>query len=198
MTELQGLAEAPTYSTKGPQFTASPVFKEWKHRLIDLLQRIEAQGYEVNCGVRTRHFSPLVYPMALGPTGKNQRDSEAFFDAVNQTLLELRTIIENFERYGTPPKKRGREGATPNLVDEPSMPKVSPVLADPQKVTLVWLWQHVPVSMWAAAAALLGASAVAGYAFASTNLGKSVKQWFEPAPETAPSLPNRPASSPPR
>jgi len=203
VAELRELVDAPTFGPKGPQFTASPVFKEWKHKLIDLLQRIEAQGYEINCGVRTRHFSPLVYSMVAAPQDRSQRDAEAFFDAVNQTHIELRTVIENFDRYGTQAKKLGHDvpASAPAPVEAAVQSKISRELSEPSKVTATWLWQHVPVSMWVTALGILGATAVGGYTFASTNLGKSLKQLFAPAPETAASMqtapsPNHSASSP--
>lgn len=201
VTELRGLVEAPTFGSKGPQYTASPVFKEWKHKLIDLILRIEAQGYKINCDVRTRHFNPLVYPTAIAPEDRGLRDAEAFFDAINQTLVELRTIIENFDRYGPPPKKPGHEIPTPAPIEVSTQLNTSPELAHPPKVTASWLWQHVPAHMWLTAAGLLCAAAAAGYSFASTNVGRSIQQWFEPAPEPAMSaqpapLTNQPASGP--
>lgn len=103
--ELRRLAEAPTFGSMGPKYTEDLVFRAWKHNLVDLIQRIEAQGYEVHCNVRSRFFSPRVRSGGGGEAARRQAYAEAFFAAVNQTLIEIRTIISRFEDYGVPPMK---------------------------------------------------------------------------------------------
>jgi hypothetical protein len=87
--------EAKNFQVKSEQDTS---FKRWKRRLLDVLHRIEAEGYKPQCGVAHRRFD-----MAFSHF-PHERE-EAFNDAVEETVIELETIIYSFNKFGPPNKK---------------------------------------------------------------------------------------------
>lgn len=159
-------------STKFPanqQSAGSASFKRWKLRLTDLLDRIEALGYDVRCGVHQRMFANMY----------GSGSDRVWVAHMMETIDEIELIIQNFETYGDPGRTRkGRtswfgEGQVPPKAEKPApavepvaAPKPSPVpapLPAPEKVTIGWMIHNVDWKGWTAIASVLAAVAFGSY-----------------------------------
>lgn len=117
--------------------TASSLeFKQWKHELVTLIDEVQSLGYEIQCGVALRAFrvASTYYPVP------NREQLAAFDRDLEDTNLEIQTILKRYESYGDP-KRNVSATATVSLVEETS----SNQLKAPEKVTWNWLKEHVPV-----------------------------------------------------
>jgi hypothetical protein len=75
---------------------------------------------------------------------------------MNDSLVELAYLVYQFEKYGTPgtAMKPGRQQDK----NESSARRI-----ETDKITLAWMRDHVPASLWASAAAVCVAAFVAGF-----------------------------------
>lgn len=131
--ELSGLRESFSNPPPNHRCHDSSAFKLWQHRVIDLIDRIEEQGYRINCGIRLRRFRVLAYA-PVSPAAQQK----AFDGALAQTMIELDTIISNFEKYGVSPP-------APALAITPSRESTSgQPLEWNKEATLGWYLKHTP------------------------------------------------------
>jgi hypothetical protein len=173
--ELRGFADAPRSFAAAECNVSSAVFKGWKRRVEGTLRHVVEIGYpRPKCDIGTREFLSLW----------DDEPQKTFFDALTDTVDELRLIIEHFERYGAPKLASDRNEAVPFSVDP--LAHVSGVLADQaapsaatavvaapalnplvlpaaEKMTWVWAKTHVPVSWWWKGVLAAGALLVAGF-----------------------------------
>ena len=187
------------------QAASSASFRRWKLRLTDLLDNIERLGYDVRCGVAQRVFANMY----------GSGSDKAWVHHMTETQQELELIIENYEKYGEPPRARqGKtswfgEGQSPAKATAPPPLIASEIAAAaaipqplilPQQMTWDWLKKHMPISWWW----YLGAAVVA-LLVAAFNVGKyadSVDKALHPehpvvtssTPSPAPTALPKPAS----
>ena len=139
-------------------------FRKWRHEVTDLIERIEDAGYSVNCSIGERRFDELgSYTYTPGP-----RDRLAAFNReLQDTINELSTIIERFEKFGDP-----KAADSPVAVATP--------LKAPEKITAAWLWANASVSLWwiviVAAVAIFGAGVTVG----QSSLFKEIVEKLKP------------------
>lgn len=127
-------------------------FQRWKHAVIDAIQRIEAQNYVIHCDVVHRRFSLLI---SFGQsTPREQR--QYFQNDLGQTQIELRQLIDNFEKYGDP---RAQAKEPEDAVEFGAKPAT---LVLPPQITIQWVMEHVPVSWWCTAGGIVFASFMGG------------------------------------
>jgi hypothetical protein len=165
-------------------------FKLWRHQLSDLIDRIEARGYDINCHIRGRQFRVFSYSPIT------QREQQAVFDrALADTMIELGTIINNFERYGDP----GAATPTSAPIPTPSQDfETKQPLEWRKEATLSWYFKHTPAAtLWTIGAVV--SSLIVGAFFLGIFVEKRLPE-AKPAVTSVPAakvLPQDHASSPP-
>ena len=110
----------------------NPRFRKWRHQVTDLIERIKTQGYSVNSSITTRYFDN---PGTYSYTPSDRDRLFAYERDLQDTINELQTIVEGYEKFGDP--KAPSQGS-----------KEQKRLEWPNKMTLAWLWHHAPVSVW--------------------------------------------------
>jgi hypothetical protein len=139
-------------------------FKSWKHRVLDLIDEIEKQEYEINCNLRGRVFHSLAY------TSTPLDDKNCFEKHLTETIDELNLIVEKFKKYGDPKIRHHVISANE---------KVQQVkLTSPEKITLKWLWEHLSVTWWFKIIFVFFATFSAGITIGTTDFAKSFLQNF--------------------
>ena len=72
-----------------------PNFRRWRHRVTELINQIERQGYPVSCTIYNRRFDGF-------------RDAvskiEGYVRDLDDTIIELETIFDNYCAYDVPKK----------------------------------------------------------------------------------------------
>ncbi len=160
-------------------------FRRWKARLFDLLARIRKACYEdIRCDVEDRDFN---YDGPEGDHGVHAR--KVFDDAMEDTLIELKLIIDNFNKYGDPsPIKPETESGSSGVAAPAHEP-----LPVPEKVTIPWLWKNVSVPLMVGGIVFVGAVFTVGLGLGGTKAGQTLIGFFSPA--SAPVVPPTPASA---
>jgi hypothetical protein len=137
---------------ESPSNIYDPEFKEWRHTLLDAVERIEALGYSINTRVLGRNFAP---------TESVEEDPDyEFTQAMEETLIELKLVVKNYEKYGDPNVSSrlyaietvpvqdlapiSDANANPHAVSK----TVEPLLFEKEKMTLRWVLDNVPVQFW--------------------------------------------------
>ena len=116
-------------------------FKQWRHQVSDLIERIESKGYDINCRIGQRRFRVMSY----GSISRRELQ-EAFDNAHAETMIELNTIINNFEKYGDPKARSSVPVLDPLIF--PDFEKKKP-LEWKKEATLMWYFNNTPaVTMW--------------------------------------------------
>jgi len=131
-----------------------PNFRKWRHNLTDLIQRIEDNGYDINCSIQNRLFCEQG-SYTYDPSQKDH--VEAFNRDLQDTINELETIINKFDKYGDPKSKD---------IIKPQNEQ----LEWPQKITLSWLYAHAPFGLWMKAGGFLLAAFLLGIAVGQSQL----------------------------
>lgn len=166
--ELRSLAEQGRGLADQPQGVDAESFRRWRHQVCDLISRIGEQGHRVNCRIVDRGFG------ARGWYSNQSEKAIAFKRDMADTIIEIELLVTRFDQYGDPTsgeahlKKRGGSKA-----DGPAIEKA---LQPTEKVTLVWLQQHVPISMW-----LKVLGTLVSIVFSAFLLGVTVGQsdWYQ-------------------
>ena len=127
----------------------SDAFRKWRHRTQDSIYRIEKLKYNINYNLTTRQFHIFGY----GSYSKPQQDN-VFNRDLGDTINELELIVEQYKNYGTPNESKRATSKIDQLDKEVNMP---------DKITLKWLIEHMPLSGWLTFLSLLGGAFSAGY-----------------------------------
>jgi hypothetical protein len=109
-------------------------FRAWRHQVQSLVDEAQHLNYRVPGKFKSHTRSY----MAMWSGASAADNFSAFQKDLGDSLIELRFIVENFEKYGEPMRTQ--------LVKAPAEAK-SPAV--PERVTLAWLVKHVSVSFWA-------------------------------------------------
>ncbi|PUB72221.1 MAG: hypothetical protein DBP03_17675 [gamma proteobacterium symbiont of Ctena orbiculata] len=142
-----------------------PAFRKWRHNLTDLIQRIEDNGYEINCSIQNRLF----YQQGSYTYDPSQKDHiDAFNRDLQDTIVELETIVNKYDKYGDPKAAK-------------STSEEKKQLEWPQKITLSWLYTHAPFSLWAKTVGFLLAAFVLGVSVGQSQLYEEVASKFNTA-----------------
>jgi hypothetical protein len=139
-----------------------PEFRDWRHRSESLVAEAVALGWRLPGPYKSsvRAYAPLY------ATGDAKEIVAAFRQDVSDSLIELRHLVDQFERYGEPKSIQ--------LVahDKPPLPA-------PDKVTVDWLAKNVPVGLWAAAAGILAATFLLGASVGQTEEFQALWKWIK-------------------
>jgi hypothetical protein len=184
--ELKELSKQGHNFPARDQNASSQSFNRWKLHLIDLVERIEKQGYEIRCGVGNRLFEAPY---------SNSND-KVFTRDLGDTLNEVTLIIDNHHKYGVPvlPYK-ATFGTAPQkskkAVSEPPPALPLQALTLPQQIGWKWVWEHVPIPwFWYAGIGLIavfaGGITVGKYADSVDKALHPERPAASPAPVPAP------------
>jgi hypothetical protein len=146
-----------------PGLTESVPFRTWRHALSTLIDQMKRNGYpNIRCNVQMRSFHPRVR--------STKHPANYFQDALHDTVIELDSLISNFEKYGDPNPLP--TAAMPIAEERPislDAPPVAPTFATlpkPGELTWAWVSTSVPFAYWylagAAVVTLLGGGFQAG------------------------------------
>lgn len=109
-----------------------PAFRKWRYEVTDLIDRIEDATYAVNCSIRERRFDER------GSYTYNPAQNErlaAYDRDLQDTLVELETIVSRFDKFGEP---KGAETAP--VAEEPSYsPQEASGVTLTEKIKKHWL-----------------------------------------------------------
>ena len=136
-------------------------FREWRHR-IESLVREASVTYRLpgNCQSAVRVYGSQYADLT--------RSACAFEADLNDTTIELKFLIDHFNKYGQ--------------ADRSGVPSVaSSELASPEKVTPAWLVKNVSVGIWMYAIGILVAAFSLGVTVAKLGIYDVVKRWFTPS-----------------
>lgn len=103
-------------------------FRKWRFKLTESINRIKMEGFNIVCDIESRSFGDINVTAE-----KYQRD--VFNMELQDTINEVKSIIDNFGKYGAP-----------NKCDQES--RDTKELDLPQIITLNWLFRHAPISLW--------------------------------------------------
>lgn len=78
-----------------------PRFRKWRHQVTDLIERIEEQGYSVNSSIVDRQFDEHG---SYTYTPSNRERLDAYDRDLQDTIIELQTIVERYNQFGDPKK----------------------------------------------------------------------------------------------
>ena len=163
----------------------SDAFRGWRHHVSRLCTRISRSHVDSDTGLDHRQFRVMSYGSV------SQKDKTAAFNRdMQDTLVELQHIVDQYQKYGEPKTKGGHAlKAVPVVAPatsptEPgSVAKTSePEWPQKEKLTLYWLLKNLPLSAWA----VVGALCVGAYSL-GTAVGAwpSVQKWLEPSAKVA-------------
>ncbi len=157
ISELDRLINVAAAFNQADMHYESESFRKWRHETSDIIHKVERLGYSINCNLVARQFHIFSYSgtSSREQTKKFQRD-------LTDTINELNYIVDDYKKYGAPLNRLERK--VENKSNETSSDLSS---GWPDKVTLAWLWKHMPAKIWIGLiAAFLGAISV-GYGFRS-------------------------------
>lgn len=173
------------------------VFRAWRHKVEDLLVKINRTHVDVTCDLSQRQFRVMSYGSV------SAKDQLGAFDRdMRDTLVELDHIVSWYEKYGEPKLRRGSfqqaAKAAPEAVVAGVATPIKPAnLEWPQKekLTLHWLFTNMPASAWAWLALAVGGAFTLGVTVGNwPSVQKKFDQWAEPSPPRAVSAPAKSAS----
>src|ERR1019366_6027221 len=145
--ELEPLVEEARTLRNAKDLHEDRKFRKWRNYVTQLFDQIVQQDYLITCRIKRRSFGNcLGTPDAL---------KASYQQEIDDTIIELEFIIENYKSHGEPPK------------DGPS--KQAGQLEWSHKITLAWLFRHAPWKFWTGFAGLLVAAFVLGTHVAQTK-----------------------------
>lgn len=168
LVEAQGL-----FSLK--ELHENPRFRKWRHQVTDLIERIEAQGYTVNSSITTRYFDN---PGTYSYTPSDRDRLFAYERDLQDTINELQTIVEGYEKFSDP--KVPPQGS-----------KEQKRLEWPDKMTLAWLWHHAHVSVWWWLGGVLVTVFLLGITVGQSTFYAQIQKPWNPERTTESTTPNK-------
>ena len=139
-------------------------FREWRHRAESLVEEARLLGYRLpgNFASFRRAYR------ATWPRAPSAEDGAALAADLGDSIIELRFLIDQYERYGVPPVVPHKDSVSQ--------------MAPPERATLAWLFRNVPVTLWISGFSLdiaaFGFGAAVGGAAAYTKLSALIKSLF--------------------
>ena len=110
-----------------------PDFRRWKFEVIDLINRIQSEKYDVNCLIAAKSF--VSYRGSYTGSGKHAID--AYNLALKDTINELEVLIERYDKHGAP-----------NPIKPVFLTVPATSVPTDESLTLDWIWRHMPVTWW--------------------------------------------------
>ncbi|CAD6561196.1 hypothetical protein ACFQ3P_40095 [Paraburkholderia sabiae] len=181
--EVRGLiGRAKAFAPQDKRYD-SPALKQWRHQLHDYIQRIEREGYRINCDDVMRVYFVRSYGSVSGCD-----QSEASEKDLSATIGELEHLLEAYNKYGDPGPNKRRSVAGP--IAAPVEPEQQEVvkLEVPERITMPWIWRNASATfLWTV---IIGAIVFIGVVFSfgvfmgGTKAGQQFMDWFKPAAQS--------------
>lgn len=135
----------------------SESFRKWKHKTADLINQIGRQRYSINSNLQMRQFHAGGYSLL-----SESEQQEIFNRDLADSINELNLVIEQYQKYGDPrATKKSSETITTTIK-----------IQIPEKVTLRWLIDNLPIKVWLWFGGLLFTSAALGFGLRSLLIGQ--------------------------
>lgn len=134
-----------------------PAFRRWRHELETCLSQAESARFELPGAVR-------VHVRSFGASDRIVDNDELFAmyqREMDDTVIELETIISTYQRVGEP-EKRDASDLKPREW--------------PAKITLAWLFHNAPLSLWTWLASALVAVFFVGAQVGQSDLYKQFRE----------------------
>lgn len=147
-------------------------FRDWRHRAENAVVGIQTEGFVVPGGFRSsaRHYR---VPSDLASPRQNR---DRFELDLGDSLTELRYIVEQFESNGPPRQQMVNTAvATATTSAAPTTP-----LLLPDRMTVRWLIDNVPVTFWWSVAGAVVVIFFAGFIFGQIPPIHSAVCWLKP------------------
>jgi hypothetical protein len=142
----------------------NPKFREWRQSAHDLILRARKLKYDPNTDLNNRSFD---IRMGYGNDPSPRECMDAYNRDIQDTINEFKTIVNNYRKYGVPKEitNQSKEG-----------------VQVPEKITLKWLMEHVPIKLWGSLVSIILTSFAIGVYVAQTPLyNKTVSSFDEDA-----------------
>ena len=153
------VTEARTLFNK-PKLDQDDQFRNWRHRLTDLLKRVSEEGYAVNCDIENRSFGLRA---GYGYSPSDSARLAAYNRELQDTVVELETIADHYATLGEPKRRL-------------------PALKHPEKITLGWVWNNAAPSLWGWFCGLLAAAFMLGVGVARSPLYAQFEKLWHSSP----------------
>lgn len=168
ISELEPLLHAGRSLFDVPGRRQSAPFRKWRHELTDSISHIERSGYKINCSIAFRDFD---VGDENNPLLAARENSPLFARDLQDTIVEIKTLIERFNRFGDPGQ------ITPSPPTHPATSAVLDVSSElkvPERLTPAWLWQNASLSLWTTAAGALAAAFALGLTVGQSQLAQEL------------------------
>lgn len=181
IADVQNLAhEGQALLDSGAWSHTDPAFRRWRYTTESLVENVRQQGFQLpgKFNSKNRRYR------ATWVGAVRADEKEIFRSELADSLVELNFFIQHFEKYGELPAP-----AQSLKPIEESNPNPRPKVAEQQveKVTLAWLWKHVPVGLWLGMILFCGTifslGFVAGKSAFFTKAASLVSETFQDSPQ---------------
>ena len=159
INELKSLLSRAKELFNAHELELNQDFKRWKKELSALLIAIEEKGYDVQCNVISRDFTLFI---GYGSIPSDSQLAKEFNSDLQDTINEIEIIIDHYNKFGDP---RGKIETQSQSTQE---------LKYPDKVSLAWLWNHMPIKLCVSGIIILFSVFLLGIGFGQTELYKGL------------------------
>jgi hypothetical protein len=122
ISEVRNLIEEADLITKSGATHENPRFRDWRHHAESLVNEVTALGYRLPGKFESSRRSYR----AMYPGASQIDDASALAKELNDSVIELRYLIAQYEKYGTPKQNDTAERST----SVASLPSVSDQVDD--------------------------------------------------------------------
>lgn len=162
--EIKRLIEQAKCLRLSRQMHMDPDFRRWRHELETLLAQANDR-FSLPGQVR-------VHVRRFGQSDRILTDDDELFERyvleMNDTIIELETIVDAYQKFGEPKDPRQSD----------SKPREWPA-----KITLSWLSQNAPLSLWGWLVSILLAAFVLGTQVGQSTLYKQMRDAIVSSPD---------------
>ncbi|MCG7966024.1 MAG: nucleotide-binding protein [Candidatus Thiodiazotropha taylori] len=95
--ELRPLIEEAKSLLGAEEYHQDPQFRKWRQKVTTLISRIEDRGYSIDCDITSRIFQVP----SFGSVSRREQ-IEYYNRELQDTINELESIVEFFDKYGDP------------------------------------------------------------------------------------------------
>ena len=156
--ELVPLTEKARTLRGAEELHEDSAFRKWRNKITRLLDQVVHQDYLITCQIKHRGFGNLLYATYEACKASYQGE-------IDDTINELEFIIDNYRKHGEPPKG--------------GVSKQSLQFEWPEKITLAWLFRHVPWTFWTGLIGLLIAVFFCGAQIGQTKFYQDIVSEFQ-------------------
>ena len=156
--ELVPLTEKARTLRGAEELHEDSAFRKWRNKITRLLDQVVHQGYLITCQIKRRGFGNL-------SDATYEACKASYQQEIDDTINELEFIIDNYRKHGEPPKG--------------GVSKQSLQLEWPEKITLAWLFRHMPLSYWSVLIGLLITVFFSGVQIGQTKFYQDIVSEFQ-------------------